>query len=937
MTIKVINNTIGATLIDPTTNSSTGYSTIQDAVNAAVDGDTIELSSGTDSENVIVNKSVTIEGANAGTDPTAARGAETVLTGQWTLSNPKPITIDGVEFLDNGVQTNNAGNNFVSLTVSQGSSGTGDLVENSIFNRTPSNASGGIKFKGSNSQDTHRAIEISNVATGTSVSISGNLFTGANPYPYAGDDWRTGVYSNGGDGTTTISGNTFQDVRSAINADNFSPQVNISGNNFESAGTAISVGAGSTTANISSITNNVFGRTDADLNVQNLTTPTSFNAEATGNVVSCGQSFGIAADPAGGTYVGGPGATDIENHTGASTFTFSPDSTLLTVDPASVGPITLGDLTNGQSLDLLNLPYAAGASAQVLMGVLTVTSGGQHESFTLTNPSFSNYSVVQDSTTGTEVDFFTSPVITGTTAGQTTAAEAPITPFSGVTVTDGNVNATDTLTITLGGAGGTLTGAGLTQNPDGTYTLAADTAANVTAALDALSFTPTAGAPNTSSTTTFTLSDASSADSTPTTDATTSVIDSDPAVAPTITGTVANQATASEAAVKPFSAVTIGDTNGNSPTDSLTITLRGTGGTLTGVGLTQNPDGTYTLAAGTAANVTAALDALSFTPTAGAPNTSSATTFTLSDASSAGTTATNTATSVIDSDPAVAPTITGTVANQATTSEGAVKPFSGVTIGDTNGNSPTETVTITLGGTGGTLTGAGLTRNPDGSYTLASGTAASVTAALDALGFTPTAGAPNTSSTTTFTLSDASSAGTTAGDSTTSVVDSDPAVAPTITGAVANQATASEAAVKPFSGVTIADGNGKRADRDVDDHPRRERRYADRHRADQKSGRHLHAHRLGRYGDGQSPCAQLHADGWGAQYELHHELHAQRQEQRRNDGDQRHHLGGRQRSGRGADHHGDGGQPGDDLRGGGQALLGSDDRRHQWQTARPTR
>lgn len=50
-----------------------------------------------------------------------------------------------------------------------------------------------------------------------------------------------------------------------------------------------------------------------------------------------------------------------------------------------------------------------------------------------------------------------------------------------------------------------------------------------------------------------------------------------------------------------------------------------------------------------------------------------------------------------------------------------------------------------------------------------SGIAASITSELDALVFTPTAGAPNTTSATTFTLSDQSSAG---GDSTTSVTDS---------------------------------------------------------------------------------------------------------------------------------------------------------------------
>ena len=101
-----------------------------------------------------------------------------------------------------------------------------------------------------------------------------------------------------------------------------------------------------------------------------------------------------------------------------------------------------------------------------------------------------------------------------------------------MTIGDGNAGATDTLTITLGGKGGTLTdGTGfssLTTVSAGVYSLSG-TAAAITSELDALIFTPTAGAPNTTSTTTFTLSDQSSADGAPVVDSTTSVIDSDPA------------------------------------------------------------------------------------------------------------------------------------------------------------------------------------------------------------------------------------------------------------------------------------------------------------------------------------------------------------------------------------------------------------------------
>ena len=57
-------------------------------------------------------------------------------------------------------------------------------------------------------------------------------------------------------------------------------------------------------------------------------------------------------------------------------------------------------------------------------------------------------------------------------------------------------------------------------------------------------------------------------------DNTTTVNVSNPAVAPTISGTVANQTTTSEATVMPFAGVTIGDTNAGA-TDTVTIQLFG--------------------------------------------------------------------------------------------------------------------------------------------------------------------------------------------------------------------------------------------------------------------------------------------------------------------------------------------------------------------------
>ena len=101
------------------------------------------------------------------------------------------------------------------------------------------------------------------------------------------------------------------------------------------------------------------------------------------------------------------------------------------------------------------------------------------------------------------------PTISGTVAGQTTSSGQPDTPFSSVTITDRNIDTSDSLSIQITGGGGKLSDgagfSGLTESAAGVYLLSG-TAAAITSELDALVFTP-----NTfSATTTFTLTDTTS-------------------------------------------------------------------------------------------------------------------------------------------------------------------------------------------------------------------------------------------------------------------------------------------------------------------------------------------------------------------------------------------------------------------------------------------
>ncbi len=133
-------------------------------------------------------------------------------------------------------------------------------------------------------------------------------------------------------------------------------------------------------------------------------------------------------------------------------------------------------------------------------------------------------------------------------------------------------------------------------------------------------------------------------------------------IPPTITGGSTTDANQGSTTDTPFAGVTIGDGNTNNPTDTLTIQLSDDNASLVEgasysgpLSLVSDGNGGYTLggtaAADTAANVTAALDALTLNAPAtltGASNGVEALNFTLSDTSSAYAPAPTTATVTAD-------------------------------------------------------------------------------------------------------------------------------------------------------------------------------------------------------------------------------------------------------------------------------------------------
>jgi hypothetical protein len=459
----------------------------------------------------------------------------------------------------------------------------------------------------------------------------------------------------------------------------------------------------------------------------------------------------------------------------------------VTLSAAANGTLTnLGGGAYNTATGVYTVTGAASAVTAALAGLaftptLHQVSVGQAVTtgFTIGDIDTASESATDSTTTVVATAIAVPPIISGTGASLTITDQTTISPFAQLVIADANIDQTETVTVTLSAAAnGTLAnlGGGTYDAAAGIYTVTG-TASQVTATLNGLVFTPTQQQvePGLAVTTDFTIDDTDTVSQTAS-DSTTAVVVVAVAVAPTISGTEAGQEISDQETITPFASVVIADAN-LGQTDTVTVTLStAANGTLTNLG-----EGTYDAAAGvysvtgTASEVTAALNALTFTPTPYqvAFGQTVTTGFAISDTDTAAESATDSTTTVIATAKAVPPTINGTGAGQQISDPGRISPLANVVIADPNPGQ-TETVTVTLSATAnGTLTNLG-----GGAYDVATGvytdvgTSAAVTTALDGLEFTPTSQqvAPGQTVTTRFTINDTDTAGASATDTTTSVI-----------------------------------------------------------------------------------------------------------------------------------------------------------------------
>ena len=447
--------------------------------------------------------------------------------------------------------------------------------------------------------------------------------------------------------------------------------------------------------------------------------------------------------------------------TGVITFSYGSTATLQVANGALPANIISGFLP-GDVIDL----QGVGVATSAVLGagdLLALSGGGVNLSLALA-PSqiFTGESFVaqSDGAGGTKITAVTvggdhPPSISA--AGVSTAGNdaAPLSPLAGLTVSDLDAGQTETATLTLSSTanGGLSNLAGGTYDAStGIYTVSGSAAA-VTAALDGLVFTPVDHevAPGQSVTTNFNLT---------VTDGVMSAAASDSAVvtalntAPVISG--ANLWVTGgyfTVPLNPFPGLSVTDPDvGATETATITVATSPFAGSasdingllalpssVSGITLTETRPGIYTLSAASPQLLSQALDALTFTPVSNpaAPGF----TLTYMGLSITDGAATTTASNTIE---AGAPVISGVAIGQTTADNTPIAPFSHVALTDSPGvNSLSVTIQILDASSNptdanGVLSGAGLTQTGVGTYSLTAGAPDAVSAALDALVFTPT-------------------------------------------------------------------------------------------------------------------------------------------------------------------------------------------------------
>lgn len=211
------------------------FDTIQEGIDASSAGFTVQVLSGTFTEDLVIDEAITLLGIQSGVaGSSGVRGAsdgvgETTIIGEHRITSTGDVRVDGVRFVNDATTT---GGGASSPTLLVAASGGTKTVTNSVF---WSDVTGG-------------AVDdfafFTNVLSGTDVVFDGNLVSGLGTNGFSGAAWGRGVWFNGGDDVDlSVSDNVFTLTRTAVNAEmTGTATATATDNVFNDAGTAFALG-----------------------------------------------------------------------------------------------------------------------------------------------------------------------------------------------------------------------------------------------------------------------------------------------------------------------------------------------------------------------------------------------------------------------------------------------------------------------------------------------------------------------------------------------------------------------------------------------------------------------------------------------------------------------------------------------------------------------
>jgi SdrD B-like domain/Right handed beta helix region/Putative Ig domain/Domain of unknown function (DUF4214) len=274
-----------AVVVTRTSDNAT-FTSIQAAINDAgtVTGTTLLVSAGTDAEQVNINKSIILEGAQHGVDARTRSGAETIVTGTGN-SGDTPFNITANNVTIDGFTVEDATNsNVFGFGIVESAGTSGAQILNNII------------------QDNIAGLSLANNPTGNAGLIQHNLFQDNNQTgPISGTAIYTDQFNAGGNlANVTIDANTFSNnqnvgvlIGSTDAATSTATNLTISNNTFNTEGNAVLL-FNTTSSSIKSntITNSLDSQVVIGGGVNGL--------QVTGNLIQNGATIGINVGDFGG-------------------------------------------------------------------------------------------------------------------------------------------------------------------------------------------------------------------------------------------------------------------------------------------------------------------------------------------------------------------------------------------------------------------------------------------------------------------------------------------------------------------------------------------------------------------------------------------------------------------------------------------------------------